>query len=73
MQLANMRGSSASSGGGDDASNAEWLRLFDSVEGALEEAQADYNDAQHKGIGNRQKRNIGKKGQHAYNSACLPT
>jgi len=69
MQLANMSGSSSLVGGGagagglgDEASGAaEWMRLYNTLEGAMAEAQNDFNDAQQRGIGNRQKRSINKK------------
>jgi hypothetical protein len=61
MQLANMS-SIHNSGDGNEAS--EWLRTFQTVEGSMEEAANDLNDAVAKGIGNRQKRQIGKKGQY---------
>lgn len=49
-------------GGGDLTDPAEWLRQFEAVEGTLEASSNELNDAQAKGIGNRQKRAINKKG-----------
>ena len=48
--------------GGDITEAGEWLRVFEAVEGALEQCSNELNDAQAKGIGNRQKRGINKKG-----------
>ena len=60
MQMSNLSGGS---GGGDLTDPAEWLRSFESVEGTLEGCANELNDAQAKGIGNRQKRSINKKGR----------
>lgn len=48
---------------GDIADAGEWLRQLEAVEGAVADCANQINDAQIRGIGNRQKRVIGKKGE----------
>lgn len=48
---------------GDIGDAGEWLRQLESVEGAVADCANLVNDAQIRGMGNRQKRVIGKKGE----------
>ena len=47
---------------GDITDAAEWMRIFETIEGEQEEMRNELNDAQQKGVGNRLKRNIMKRG-----------
>lgn len=47
--------------GGDIHDAAEWMRVFEQVEGVQEECRNDINDAQARGLGNRMKRQMAKK------------
>lgn len=50
--------------GGDVSDPAEWRRQAELVEGSLETMRNEISDAQFKGLGNRQKRVMGKKSEN---------
>lgn len=56
-----MTSQSINGGGGEIADPADWLKQFDQLDVHQEEMRNELNDAQAKGIGNRQKRAINKR------------